>query len=176
MLRRISQARSILAVAAVTGLFLATGAMQSPNWLGNQPAFAQRVRPDGIWQVIYEKLPDLPLENQYISRETRQVASDNTLVGRLIRYHIYVKGRPPFYRLDWKFTLADYLGVNGVINESDYPSRDTLRTNPLEGDVAAIRSLNQQQRNALIQALVDAFTPQAQPTPRMPRQSQSQDR
>lgn len=158
----------------MTGLVLAIGTITPSSFLGNQPALAQRIRPDGAWQVVYEKLPYLPLENQYVSKETKQVASDNTLVGRLIRYHIYVKGRPPFYRLDWKFTLADYLGVNGVINESDYPSKDTLRANPMEGDVAAIRSLNQPQRNALIQALVDAFTPQAQSAPQIPGQGQDQ--
>ncbi len=124
---------------------------------GTSPALAQRVRIDGVWRKIYIELPDLPLENQYVNRETGKVDPDNTLVSRLIRYHVYVKGRPPFYRLDWKMTLADYLGVNGAMDEAIYPSADTLRKNPTEGDVAAINRLNRVQRDALVQALVDAF-------------------
>jgi hypothetical protein len=127
------------------------------------PASAQstaipRVRTDGVWRQIYQRLPDLPLENQYVNKESGKVDPDNTLVGRLIRYHVYVKGRPPFYRLDWKMTLADYLEINEVMDEAIYPSSDTLRKNPTAGDVAAIKKLNRAQRDALIQALVDAFT------------------
>lgn len=153
------------AIAITTILVLSFGALQLFPFGENQVAVAQRIRPDGVWQVIYEKLPNLPLENQYVNKETKKVATDNTLVGRLIRYHIYAKGRPPFFRLDWKLTLADYLGVSGAMDESTYPSRDTLRTNPMEGDIAAIKRLNLEQRNALIQALVDAFNAQATSTP-----------
>ncbi|WP_421655154.1 hypothetical protein [Leptothermofonsia sp. ETS-13] len=145
-------------------MFLFAGGILLFPPLENQVAVAQRVRPDGVWQTIYEKLPELPLENQYISKETKQPATDNTLVGRLIRYHIYVKGRPPFFRLDWKVTLADYLGVTGAMDPSTYPSANTLRTNPLEGDIAAIRRLSRQQRDALVQALVDAFASQSTST------------
>ncbi len=150
----------IFAIAAFP-VFLISGEILPVSSVGNPIAVAQRIRPDGVWQTIYEQLPELPLENQYISKETRQPATDNTLVGRLIRYHLYVKGRPPFFRLDWKITLADYLGVTGAMDPSTYPSANTLRTNPLEGDIAAIRRLNRQQRDALIQALVDAFAPQS---------------
>ena len=125
-----------------------------------QPVLAQLLRTDDAWRSVYQRLPDLPLENQYVSRETGKVDPDNTLVGRMIRYHVYLKGRPPFYRLDWKITLADYLGVNGAIEDGTYPSHETLRRNPLEGDIAAVNRLNANQRNALIQALVDTFTPQ----------------
>ncbi|MGI0489983.1 hypothetical protein ACN4EK_31625 [Pantanalinema rosaneae CENA516] len=132
------------------------------------PAIAQsipRVRPEGVWQQIYQQIPDLPRENQYVSKETKQVATDNTLVGRFIRYHLYSKGRSPFYRLDWKLSLADYLGVNERIEEADYPSRATLNQNPMEGDIAAINRLTRAQREALVQALVDAFTVSASSTP-----------
>ncbi|UBF26283.1 hypothetical protein K9N68_33070 [Kovacikia minuta CCNUW1] len=130
------------------------------RFLAPQAAVAQRINPDNVWRTVYQNLPDLPLENQYIRKDTGKVDPDNTLVGRFIRYHVYLKGRPPFYRLDWKMTLADYLGVNGVMEESTYPSHDTLRKNPLEGDIAAIDRLNRAQRDALVQALVDAFSPQ----------------
>lgn len=123
-------------------------------------AEAQIVRPDGAWRKVYEQLPDLPRENHYISRETGKVAEENTLVSRLIRYHLYVKGRPPFYRLDWKLTLADYLGLYGQLDEAQYPGRPQLNKNPLEGDITAIRQLNRAQRDELVQALVDSFSPQ----------------
>ncbi len=127
-------------------------------------AIAQRIRPDNVWQVIYQQLPDLPRENQYIHSETRQPAPNNTLVGRMIRYHLYVKERPPFFRFDWKITLADYLGVNDWIDPTTYPSAKTLQSNPIEGDMAAIRRLSRAQREALVQALTDAFATQL-PTP-----------
>jgi hypothetical protein len=130
---------------------------QSWHW-GLAPANAQRVRLDDAWRSVYQQLPDFPKENQYISTETGKAATDNTLVGRLIRYHIYVKERSPIYRFDWKLTLADYLDVNEWIDENTYPSAKTLRTNPMEGDVAVIRKLNRSQREALVQALIDAFS------------------
>lgn len=112
-----------------------------------------------IWKQVYQKLPDLPQDNKYVSKETGKVLPDNTLVNRLIQYHVYVKGRSPNYRLDWKLTLADYLGANEVIQEGTYPGANTLRSNPLEGDRASIRRLNRKQRDALVQSLVSVFNP-----------------
>ncbi len=54
--------------------------------------------------------------------------------------------------------MADYLDANEVMYESSYPGNDTLRKNPLAGDRAAIRRLTRQQRNALVQALVNTFS------------------
>jgi hypothetical protein len=129
----------------------------------------RRITSENVWQRVYEVLPDLPKENQYISRETRKEATNNTLVSRLIRYHLFVKGRPPIYRLDWKFTIADYLGVNEIMFENVYPGGDTLRQNPMDGDRAAITRLTRSQRDALINTLVSIFNPNAaaesQPTP-----------
>jgi hypothetical protein len=115
----------------------------------------------GVWQQVYQRLPDLPKENQYISSETGKPSTGNTLVGRLIRYHVLLKSRSPLYRLDWKLTLADYLGVNEVIIETTYPGREELRTNPMDRDRATINQLTRQQREALVQALVSSFNPQA---------------
>jgi hypothetical protein len=126
--------------------------------LSTQPAYAQRVSSTEVWQQVYKQLPDLPKENQYISKETGKVAENNTLVSRMIRYHVYVKGRPPNYRLDWKLTLADYLDANELMYDGSYPGNDTLRQNPFEGDRTAIRRLNRRQRDALIQALVNGFS------------------
>ena len=112
-----------------------------------------------VWKQVYQKLPNLPLENKYVSRETGKVNPDNTLVDRLIRYHLYVKGRGPNYRLDWKLTLADYLGANELLQENVYPGADALRQNPLEGDRAAIARLNRKQRDALVETLVSVFNP-----------------
>ncbi|MBO9997958.1 MAG: hypothetical protein J7641_02950 [Cyanobacteria bacterium SID2] len=126
----------------------------------NRAIVAQRpTRTNDMWQEVYEILPDLPLENQYTYLETGEVAENNTLIRRLIRYHLYVKGRPFQYRLDWKLTLADYLGANDLMNEAVYPSYDTLDVNPMEGDREAIRSLTRQQRDDLVHVLVSLFYP-----------------
>ena len=111
-----------------------------------------------VWKQVYQKLPNFPQENKYVSKDGK-VNPNNTLVNRLIQYHVYVKGRSPNYRLDWKLTLADYLGANELIQESTYPGANTLRTNPLAGDRAAINRLNRKQRNALAQSLVSVFNP-----------------
>lgn len=126
--------------------------------LVDRPASAQRVRTDEVWRVVYERLPDFPKENQYVSLETGKVNPDNTLVSRVIRYHIYTKGRPPVFRLDWKLTLAEYLEVAGAMDTADYPGVNQVRGNPAPGDMAAIKKLNRMQRDALVQALVDGFT------------------
>lgn len=137
----------------------------SPSY-ANQPAVmvaqatpAQgRFRVYDAWQLVYEQLPGFPQENQYISTETGDVAEDNTLVSRLVRYHILIKGRSPIHRLDWKLTLADYLGVNEVIFPASYPGQDTLQSNPIAGDVAVLQSLNRAQREQLISTIVGVFT------------------
>lgn len=160
-----------VALAFLIGIAMISiaGNLRFPNAWDGQVAMAQRVRTEGIWKSVYERVPNLPLENQYVNIETKQVDSDNTLVGRLIRYHVYVKGRSPWLRFDWKLTLADYLGVNEPMEESTYPSRDTLRKSPYEGDIAVINGFNREQRGALVQALVDAFSAQIT----RPRQSAS---
>jgi len=131
--------------------------------LSVSPAIAQvaPVRQDRIqqaWQEVYKAVPELPLENQYMSRETGRVDPNNTLVTRLIRYHYFVKGRPVNFRLDWKYTLADYLGINEPMQAESYPGSDNLRKNPFESDRAIIQKLNRRQRDAIVQALVNAFT------------------
>lgn len=136
-------------------------ASHSGSLLIGEPALAQRIRIDEIWQQVYQQLPELPLENQYVSRETGEVSVNNTLMNRLIRYHIYVKSRPPNYRLDWKLTLADYLGVNEKMDPDLYPSGTALRENPMPGDVRAIQNLNRAQRDELVNLLVMLFTPAA---------------
>jgi hypothetical protein len=166
MVRRKARWRLGLVLGLVLVLLTSTGAI------------AQRVRPDNVWQIIYQQLPDLPRENQYIHSETRQPDLDNTLVGRMIRYHIYVKERPSFFRFDWKITLADYLGINDWIDPTTYPSAKTLQSNPIEGDMAAIRRLSRSQREALVQALTDAFAaqlpaPAPSTSPRAPGSSTS---
>lgn len=139
-----------------------------------QPATAQRLNVNSVAEQVYQQLPDLPRENQYISLETRQVAANNTLVSRLIRYHTHVRGRSALSRLDWKFTLADYIGVNERIVPEVYPGADTLRTNPVQRDTAILRQLNRQQREQLVAALITAFggateqSSQSSPGPTLP--------
>ena len=122
-----------------------------------QPTPIRRVNPTAVSAQIYQQLPNLPLENQYISEETGTAATDNTLVSRLIRYHIYIKNRPTVFRLDWKLTVADYLGAFERIAADSYLDYG-LRSNPYERDLAAIASLSPAQRDELVNALYAAFT------------------
>ncbi|MGB8697959.1 MAG: hypothetical protein WCD18_00960, partial [Thermosynechococcaceae cyanobacterium] len=98
------------------------------------PSLSQSVSPGQIAQFVYGRLPDLPLENQYIRSETNKQATDSTLVSRLVQYHTAVKGRSPLYRLDWKITLADYLGMNDYFQENTYPGHAFLKTSAMERD------------------------------------------
>jgi hypothetical protein len=118
------------------------------------PAATQSVRPRDAWKLVYQQLPELPRSNQYVARDTKQVDPDNTFVGRLISYHLYTKSRPPTLRLDWKQTIADYLGANEDIDPDIYPTQKRLQQNPLEGDRAVIQQLTRPQRDQLIQVLV----------------------
>ena len=127
--------------------------------IGLLPATAQPVSQEEVWQKVYERLPSIPLENQYVNSETGEVETDNNLVSRLVQYHLGVKSRPPYYRFDWKLTLADYLGANEKISELEYPGNNTLQENPMEGDRAAIQQLNRAQRDALVEVLVSSFNP-----------------
>jgi hypothetical protein len=153
-----SVSRFLLAILVGTLFSLGASVLFPIAPLPDLPAVAQRVKTDDVWRVVYEKLPNLPKENQYVSLETGKVNPDNTLISRLIRYHIYVKGRPPIFRLDWKLTLADYLEVSRTMEIADYPGVNQVRGNPAPGDIAAIKKLDRAQRDALVQALVDGFT------------------
>ncbi len=135
------------------------------NFIGLQPATAQTIRKQEVWEKVYERLPSLPLENQYVNQNTGEVDTDNNLVNRLVEYHLEVKNRPPYYRFDWKLTLADYLGVNEKISESEYPGNNILEENPMERDRAAIEQLNRAQRDALVEVLVTTFNPNRPQTP-----------
>ena len=146
-----------LSLSALEPSLLRTSESSSVQRVAQQSA--PQVRVQDAWKLVYEKLPDFPIENNYISKETGKIDPTNTLVGRLIRYHVFVKGRPPNYRFDWKLSLADYLGATpDYLVESVYPGKDVLRSNPMEQDRAAIQRLNRAQRDALVQALVDVFT------------------
>jgi hypothetical protein len=94
-----------------------------------------------------------------------EVDPDNTLLGRFIRYHLYVARRSPNYRLDWKITLADYLGVNDWMRDEEYPGSSDLTLNPKDGDIDAIRSLNRTERDALVEELVSFFEEQGDRIP-----------
>ena len=151
-----------LTVATLTAVCILLGKAEVRDssvfkWLGVQPAAAQFSIPQDAWRRVYERLPNLPRENQYVSKETGKVDENNTLIGRLMRYHVFVKRRPPMYRLDWKLTFADYLGANNYLVESQYPSADTLGENPMESDRKVIEKLNRAQRDALVNVLVSIF-------------------
>ena len=125
-------------------------------------ATAQTLPPKKVAAKVYQEMPDLPQENQYIRQETGEVDEDNTLVSRLVRYHQYLKARPTFFRLDWKLTLADYLGANEAILESRYPGYSTLTINPMKQDKQAINTLTREQRQQLVDLIVSIYNPQAE--------------
>jgi len=122
-------------------------------------AIAQQIAPRDVWQRVYQQLPDFPRENHYLHAETERLMEDNTLAERLMRYHLYVRGRPYQYRLDWKLTLSEYIDPNVNITPDIYPGADDLAENPLEGDREAIRQLTRQQRNELVDAIVSVYNP-----------------
>ncbi len=119
-----------------------------------------RISPKVVAEQVYQIIPDLALENQYVSVSTGEVDPEHTLVSRLVRYHQNIKGRYTQYRLDWKLTIADYLGVNDTISADRYPGYKTLETNPLEGDRQVINQLNRRQRDDLVNVLVGIYNPQ----------------
>jgi hypothetical protein len=128
-------------------------------------AIAQTLAPEAVAAQVYQQLADLPKENQYINLERQQADPNNTLVSRLVRYHQYVKNRPLDFRLDWKLTIADYLGVNEDIKDINYPGASTLSTNPLEGDRQIITKLSRQQRDRLVNLLVGINNPETATSP-----------
>ncbi|WP_413167667.1 hypothetical protein ACL6C3_13395 [Capilliphycus salinus ALCB114379] len=130
----------------------------TPVAIAQQPQ-TRVVRIRDVWQQVYQQMPDLPKENNYVSLENGEVAAEDTLIGRLIRYHVYVKGRSPLSRFDWKLTLADYLGVNEAMLESQYPGAGSLQKNPLDGDRETVRTFNRNQRQQLVDTLVSSFDP-----------------
>ena len=129
------------------------------DWLKPAPAIAQRgLRIGDVQTQVYLRLPNLPKENQYFSAITGDPLLKSTLVDRMVRYHIYTKGRPANFRFDWKLTIADYLDANEYIWPQTYPGGDNFTENPVKGDRAAIAALTRAERNALVQTLVDIFT------------------
>lgn len=125
-----------------------------------------QAQPSRIYAVasqVYDRLPALPRENQYIRQNKTETDNESTLISRLIRYHTTVKSRAPNYRLDWKLTLADYMGVNDYLLEDLYPGHGFLAKSAMAGDIAAIQKLNRVQRAALVQTLVDIYTGRPSP-------------
>lgn len=120
-----------------------------------QAQLPRRISPSAISIQVYEQLPELPLENQYISSDG-DIDPDNTLVSRIIRYHLYIKDRPTNLRLDWKLTMADYLGAFERISPEDYPDYG-LRNNPMTGDIAAVENLDWEVRDRLTDLLYESF-------------------
>lgn len=128
------------------------------------PVTAQSLRPEYVAQLVYERLSYIPKENEYLRQDTGEVDEDNTLISRLVRYHQDIQRRPTPFRLDWKLTLADYLGANEPLKADRYPGNSTLQTNPMEKDIEAIGSLNRRQRQELVDVIVSLYNPQQAPS------------
>ncbi|MEM8505354.1 MAG: hypothetical protein AAF716_19645 [Cyanobacteria bacterium P01_D01_bin.1] len=116
----------------------------------------RRISPSAITAQIYERLPELPLENQHINSETGSPDVENALVSRIIRYHLYTKDRPTNLRFDWKLTMADYLGAFERMSLQDYPDYG-LQDNPIAEDIAAVANLDWEVRDHLTNLLYESF-------------------
>lgn len=146
----------------ILGVGLAVGAASAMhNGWSPQPALAQSVRPEFVAEIVYKNFPDLPKENQYIRIDSGEVDASHTLISRIVRYHQDVKRRPTRFRLDWKLTLADYLGVNEPVKEQTYPGKSTLTVNPMESDMEIVGTLSRRQRNDLVNLLASIYAPPA---------------
>jgi hypothetical protein len=132
------------------------------------PGSVSDVRPEMAAEIVYQRIPDLPLENKYINQKLGQVSPNNTLISRLINYHESVKSRPLQYRLDWQLTFADYFGINEPISTERYPGHQILTVNPLERDREIIVKLTRNQRNQLIDTLVSIYNPPTETKPQPP--------
>ena len=152
--RKIKQITIAFSLGLLLSIVLNTGVVTQLS-----PVLGQTVNPNTVAQTVYQNLSFLPLENEYLDR-SGEVASGNTLLSRLLRYHEYVKSRPVNYRFDWQLTFADYFGINEPIKANRYPGHETLTVNPLEGDREIITSLTRQQRNQLIDTLLAIYNPQ----------------
>ncbi len=133
------------------------------NGVFSERVTAQLLRPEEVAEVVYKRLSYLPKENQYISKETGAIATNNTLLSRFIRYHEDVKKRPILYRLDWKLTISDYLGANETIREERYPGYVTLTESPMAADIKIINSLNRRQRDELVTTIISIYNPPSKP-------------
>jgi hypothetical protein len=132
------------------------------------PASGQYVRPEMAAELVYQRLPYLPLENKYTSQKLERVSPNNTLISRLINYHESVKSRPLQYRLDWQLTFADYFGINEPIQAERYPGHQTLTVNPIDRDRDIITKLTRTQRNQLIDTLLSIYNPPTETKPQPP--------
>ncbi len=121
-------------------------------------SFAQTLSPESVSEAVYEQMPTLPKENNYLREETGEKATNNDLISRMVRYHQYVKARPTRFRLDWKLTLADYLGKNEQMREDQYPGYSTLQQNPFKKDREIIGNLTMEERQQLVEILVSIFS------------------
>lgn len=175
MTKKLNLAALPVIVTGIVVLGAGMGQSTPVGILSQNPVMAQALRTQDLWRQVYQQMPDLPLENQYVNQQSGKVDPDNTLASRLIRYHMFVKGRPPNFRLDWKLTIADYLGANELMEEGVYPGGDTLRENPIERDRAAIQRLTRPQRNGLIQTLVNIFNPNAAQQTEAPLRRETQE-
>lgn len=167
MLRAKKLKKLIFLFILALGLILGRGwgeVAQSQNPPNSNPPrtiITQTIRIQTVSRLIYSQITDFPVENQYINRQTGVVDPEETLVSRLIRYHIVTKNRAPMLRFDWRLTLADYLDVNEPMIEDRYPGTNTLRPEPMRGDRLAVSRLTPAQRTNLINLVVAAFTTSA---------------
>jgi hypothetical protein len=134
-------------------------------------AIVSPLRVEEAAAIVYQQLPYLPKENQYRRKETGEIDPNHTLISRFIRYHQDFKKRATRYRLDWKLTFADYLGVNESIDPEQYPGKLTLQTNPAASDIKQIQALNRRQRQELVDLLALIYKPKASANPTPPKAS-----
>jgi hypothetical protein len=152
--------RRISAVRGWIGTTMAIALVASGS-----PGDSRTLRPEATAKEVYARVPGIPLENTYSRRDTGAIDPDNTLIARLIRYHQDVKKRLTTTRLDWRLTLADYLGANETIVEERYPGNNTLTVNPMKNDTRAIGTLDRRQRDRIVTTLAILYNPDNEVSP-----------
>ncbi len=108
--------------------------------------------PSQVTKLFYQSQPKFPQ-----GATNADQSSPQNLIRRLVTYHIYIKGRSPYSRFDWKLTVADYLGVNETIRAEEYPGREELAKNAYLDDQKLISQLPRSQREALIQTMLTIY-------------------
>ncbi len=122
-----------------------------PLFWGVQPAFALPT-PLEASTALYQAVPDFPKGTR-----PEESQADQSLIRRLITYHLYIKNRSPYSRFDWKLTLADYLGYNEIVAMESYPGRDALGITIFINDQRLINKLSPGQRETLILNLLKIY-------------------
>ncbi len=156
---RSSQRRSAGAIVLAVLLCLIIGLNSNPSPATAQGSRLRQLRPQEILVEASKQLTFIRPDNQYVDRQTKKIRPESTALARLIEYHVYGRGRSPLYRLDWKLTLADYLGAFELMDDDSYPGANQFVRNPVTTDRLQVRSWSRSQREQVVNTLTALYNP-----------------